>query len=54
MSALFHNEDCTNFFYFNDTTEGKGGAVLDRYIDVIPARQAWMGEGFAPPFSGHL
>lgn len=37
MTALFHNEDCTNFFYFNDTTGGKGGVVLDRYIDVIAA-----------------
>ncbi|MFH1567046.1 MAG: hypothetical protein ABIL09_03535 [Gemmatimonadota bacterium] len=32
---LYHNEDCTNFFYHHDTTGGRGGAALDRYVDVL-------------------
>ncbi len=33
--AMFHNEDCTNFFYCHDCTGGKAGAVIDAYIDVL-------------------
>ena len=32
---LYHNEDCTNFFWFNDNPEGKAGEIIDRYVDVI-------------------
>ena len=32
---LYHNEDCTNFFWFNDNPEGKAGEIVDRYVDVI-------------------
>ena len=34
---LFHNEDCTNFFYFHakEIAQGKAGEAIDRYVDVI-------------------
>ena len=32
---LFHNEDCTNFFWFGDFADGKAGERVDRYVDVI-------------------
>jgi len=35
MTALYHNEDCTNFNYNCDTTGGRGGAAIDAYVDVL-------------------
>ena len=32
---LFHNEDCTNFFWYGDFADGKAGERVDRYVDVI-------------------
>jgi len=32
---LFHNEDCTNFFWHRDFPPGKAGEITDRYVDVI-------------------
>ena len=32
---LFHNEDSTNFFYFQKIPAGKAGETIDRYIDVM-------------------
>ncbi len=32
---LFHNEDSTNFFYFQDIPDTDVGIVVDRYIDVM-------------------
>jgi hypothetical protein len=34
-SQLFHNEDCTNFFFYQEFPEGKAGEIVDRYVDVI-------------------
>lgn len=34
---LFYNEDSTDFFFHRDSTEGRGQAALDRYLDVIAA-----------------
>ena len=33
--GLFHNEDCTNFFYYQDFPAGKAGEIADRYVDVL-------------------
>lgn len=35
LTGLLHNEDCTNFFYFQDFPAGKAGAIVDRYVDVL-------------------
>ena len=35
LTGLLHNEDCTNFFYFQEFPEGKAGEIVDRYIDVL-------------------
>lgn len=35
LSGLLHNEDCTNFFYFQDFPPGKAGEIADRYVDVL-------------------
>jgi hypothetical protein len=35
LTGLLHNEDCTNFFYFQDFPDGKAGEVVDRYVDVL-------------------
>ena len=32
---LFHNEDCTNFFYFHQIPAGKAGELIDHYVDVM-------------------
>ncbi len=32
---LYHNEDCTNFFWYRQFPEGKAGELVDRYVDVI-------------------
>ena len=32
---LFYNQDCTDFFWRGEITEGKVGDSLDRYVDVI-------------------
>lgn len=34
-TGLLQNEDCTNFFYFQDFPAGKAGQVVDRYVDVL-------------------
>ena len=35
MRTLFHNEDCTNFFWCHAIPEGQAGEVVDRYVDVM-------------------
>jgi hypothetical protein len=36
MSQLFHNEDCTNFFYGEyDPLDPNGGAAVDAYVDRV-------------------
>ena len=35
LSGLLHNEDCTNFFYFQEFPEGGAGEVVDRYVNVL-------------------
>jgi hypothetical protein len=35
MKGLFHNEDCTQFFWSQEIPEGKAGEVIDRYVDVM-------------------
>ncbi len=35
LAGLLENEDCTNFFYFQDFPEGKAGEIVDRYVDVL-------------------
>ena len=35
MKQLFHNEDCTQFFYTRQIPEGKAGELIDRYVDVM-------------------
>ncbi|MDD4871152.1 MAG: hypothetical protein PHR77_11390 [Kiritimatiellae bacterium] len=35
MKGVFHNEDCTNFFWYHDIPAGKAGELIDRYIDVM-------------------
>lgn len=35
LSGLLHNEDCTNFFYFQDFPAGKAAELTDRYVDVL-------------------
>jgi len=37
LSGLLHNEDCTNFFGYQDFPAGKAGEVADRYVDVLAA-----------------
>lgn len=32
---LFHNEDCTQFFFTQTIAEDKAGEVIDRYVDVM-------------------
>lgn len=35
LSGLIQNEDCTNFFYFQDFPPGEAGAIVDAYVDVL-------------------
>ena len=35
LAGLLHNEDCTNFFYFQDFPAGQAGEIVDRYVDVL-------------------
>ena len=35
LTGLLHNEDCTNFFYYQDFPAGKAGETVDRYVDVL-------------------
>ena len=35
LTGLLHNEDCTNFFYYQDFPPGKAGEIADRYVDVL-------------------
>jgi len=35
LSGLLHNEDCTNFFYYQDFPAGQAGEIVDRYVDVL-------------------
>ncbi len=35
ITGLLHNEDCTNFFAYQDFPAGKAGEVVDRYVDVL-------------------
>lgn len=35
MKQLFHNEDCTEFFWKREIPEGKAGEIIDQYIDVM-------------------
>ncbi|MDD4017495.1 MAG: hypothetical protein PHV28_06070 [Kiritimatiellae bacterium] len=35
LTGLLHNEDCTNFFYYQDFPDGKAGEIVDRYVDVL-------------------
>lgn len=35
LTGLLQNEDCTNFFYFQDFPNGKAGEIVDRYVDVL-------------------
>ena len=35
LSGLLQNEDCTNFFYYQDFPAGKAGEMVDRYVDVL-------------------
>jgi hypothetical protein len=35
MPGILHNEDCTNFFYYQDFPAGKAGEIVDRYVDVL-------------------
>jgi hypothetical protein len=35
LTGLLHNEDCTNFFAYQDFPAGKAGEVVDRYVDVL-------------------
>ena len=35
LTGVLQNEDCTNFFYFQDFPAGQAGAIVDRYVDVL-------------------
>jgi len=35
IRGLFHNEDCTNFFWYHQIPEGKAGELIDQYVDVM-------------------
>jgi len=35
LTGLLHNEDCTNFFCYQDFPDGKAGEIVDRYVDVL-------------------
>lgn len=35
MKQLFHNEDCTQFFYTRRIPDGKAGELIDQYVDVM-------------------
>jgi hypothetical protein len=35
LKGLFYNEDGTNFIFHTDIPEGKAGATIDRYVDVV-------------------
>lgn len=35
LAGLLQNEDCTNFFYFQEFPAGKAGEIVDRYVDVL-------------------
>jgi alpha-L-fucosidase len=35
LKRLFHNEDCTNLFYFNQIPAGKARELIDHYVDVM-------------------
>ena len=32
---LFHNEDCTNFFYYKKFSDGNAAATIERFVDVM-------------------
>jgi len=35
LAGLLQNEDCTNFFGYQDFAAGKAGEIVDRYVDVL-------------------
>ena len=35
LAGLLQNEDCTDFFYYQDFPAGKAGEIVDRYVDVL-------------------
>jgi len=35
LAGLLHNEDCTNFFFYQEFPAGKAGETVDRYVDVL-------------------
>ena len=35
LTGLLHNEDCTNFFFYQEFPAGKAGETVDRYVDVL-------------------
>ena len=35
LSGLLQNEDCTDFFGYQDFAAGKAGEIVDRYVDVL-------------------
>jgi len=35
LAGLLQNEDCTNFFGYQDFADGKAGEIVDRYVDVL-------------------
>lgn len=35
LTGLLHNEDCTNFFAYQEFPAGKAGETVDRYVDVL-------------------
>jgi len=35
LTGLLQNEDCTNFFGYQDFADGKAGEIVDRYVDVL-------------------
>jgi hypothetical protein len=35
IKGLFHNEDVTNFFWYNSLPDGKIGETIDRYVDEM-------------------
>jgi hypothetical protein len=35
LRQLYHNEDCTNFFWFRAIPEGTAGETIDQYVDAM-------------------
>ncbi|NLE68185.1 MAG: hypothetical protein GX608_12265 [Lentisphaerae bacterium] len=35
VNQLFHNEDCTQFFWTQTISDGTAGEAIDRYVDVM-------------------